>query len=311
MATLLAALIALAAAPPAAGAEANLLRNPSFEHTLELPARGRQDAQASRFPLAVAHWQNRAAIHHDNAVARSGAASLRIDGPAKGYTFYRPTTASSVGLVPATAYVLSAWVRAQAPKGRGVSLWFGQMTPSGKNLAQSTWAKGTADWVRIEARFTTPPDHQTGWLRLLWDLEEGERAWVDDLCLRPASGSPPQAHEPTIAPAGGTHIGPVEVTLATDIPGAAIHYTIDGSDPRHSSTRYAQPFRLFGSATVKARVLHTGHAGRRVATAAFTLQPRRGPGVPFQPTGFGSDVAAWWARHLYNPAAPGHVARIA
>ncbi len=44
----------------------------------------------------------------------------------------------------------------------------------------------------------------------------------------------------------------LEVKLRCDLPGAAIHYTLDGSEPTLDSPRYAEPIRLTGSASITA-----------------------------------------------------------
>ena len=70
----------------------------------------------------------------------------------------------------------------------GVSLWFGQIKRSSKTLAQTRWVGGQTDWTCIKTTFTTPEDHEVGWLRPQWDLTEGETAWSDDVCLADAGG---------------------------------------------------------------------------------------------------------------------------
>jgi hypothetical protein len=57
---------------------------------------------------------------------------------------------------------------------------------------------------------------------------------------------------PTIAPAGGEFNTPQAVTIASDVPGSAIYYTLDGSQPTTASTLYSGPFNLSNNAVVNA-----------------------------------------------------------
>ena len=57
---------------------------------------------------------------------------------------------------------------------------------------------------------------------------------------------------PKIQPASGTYYAPIEVSISCSIPGAAIHYTLDGSTPTTASAQYTAPFVLSSSTTIKA-----------------------------------------------------------
>lgn len=57
---------------------------------------------------------------------------------------------------------------------------------------------------------------------------------------------------PKIEPAAGTYYDAIEVTMTCWTQGAAIYYTLDGSDPTTASTRYTEPFTLSNDITVKA-----------------------------------------------------------
>lgn len=64
----------------------------------------------------------------------------------------------------------------------------------------------------------------------------------------------PDLKAPTASPAPGANVFPVTVTLACETSGAKVYYTIDGSDPKTSSTKkeYATSFTLQNPATIKA-----------------------------------------------------------
>ena len=75
---------------------------------------------------------------------------------------------------------------------------------------------------------------------------------------------------PVISPNGGSFSGTRTVTITTDIEGAVIYYTTDGSDPTTSSTLYTGPFTLNNSATVKAVAVVDGQIVSKIASASFT-----------------------------------------
>jgi hypothetical protein len=75
---------------------------------------------------------------------------------------------------------------------------------------------------------------------------------------------------PSIAPNGGTFSNSVAVTLQTNTPGASIHYTIDGTAPTQSSTRYAAPVTLSNSTLLKAKAFKSGSNPSTEASAWFT-----------------------------------------
>jgi len=280
---------AAVAGMPAADREyPNLLYNPSFE---------KADWMNCRVPES---WFERPNIRQDTTVSHSGKASLRIEGPASGYTFQQ-----NVNLVPATAYVLGGWVKTGQLKGQGISLEYCQLRPAGQTICDTKPLREATDWTQVQATFTTPKDHVAGWLRVKWDLKEGDAAWVDEISLSPADGKVPLAPPVQTSPAGGTFEGAIHVTLTADLPGSEVHYTVDGSDPTVFSTPYTVPIRLHGTATVKATVFHAGHQLLAPSAADFVLRPKLGPGVPFCPTGWNQDVEQWWAAHPLNAQAPG------
>ncbi len=63
-----------------------------------------------------------------------------------------------------------------------------------------------------------------------------------------------------------------QVTITCETEGAAIYYTIDGTEPTDLSTAYTEPFTLTESATVKAIAYDATGAVSQVATKAFEKQ---------------------------------------
>lgn len=87
------------------------------------------------------------------------------------------------------------------------------------------------------------------------------------------------AERPTISPAGGSHVGEVEVTLACATPGVTMYYTTDGSTPDATDTEYTAPFTLEESATIKAIAIKAGFTDSAVAEAEFTVTQAAGRAV--------------------------------
>ena len=76
---------------------------------------------------------------------------------------------------------------------------------------------------------------------------------------------------PVITPNGGElKYGNNTVSIACDTDGATIYYTIDGTEPTTSSTKYTGAFTLTSNATVKAIAVKTGWNNSSVASASFT-----------------------------------------
>ena len=71
---------------------------------------------------------------------------------------------------------------------------------------------------------------------------------------------------PVLSPAGGTYVSSVTVTITTATPGAAIHYTTDGSMPTTASTRYTGAFAVTRTSTVRAIAAASGMTNSDVAS---------------------------------------------
>ena len=91
--------------------------------------------------------------------------------------------------------------------------------------------------------------------------------------------------QPTITPKGGTNPDKVQVTLASETPGATIHYTVDNTDPTTNSPLYSQPLTLTQSATVKAMAFAAGFNPSLVAGATFTVTVTPPPPPTITPNG--------------------------
>lgn len=77
---------------------------------------------------------------------------------------------------------------------------------------------------------------------------------------------------PTFSPAPGTYPLPQNVTITDATPGAAIHYTIDGTDPSASSTPYTAAIPVStGTTIIRAIAVAPNYAPSAVAAASYTV----------------------------------------
>jgi beta-glucanase (GH16 family) len=83
-------------------------------------------------------------------------------------------------------------------------------------------------------------------------------------------GSTAQVATPTIT-ATAAQNGAQVVSLSDGTSGATIYYTLDGTTPSASSTRYLAPFLLASSETVKAIATLSGETPSQVASQGFSL----------------------------------------
>jgi uncharacterized repeat protein (TIGR03803 family) len=82
---------------------------------------------------------------------------------------------------------------------------------------------------------------------------------------------PPQVSAPTFSPPGGTYTSIQSVTISDSTVGSAIYYTIDGSAPTTSSTKYVGAITVNASNTINAIAVAAGFSDSAIATAAYTI----------------------------------------
>jgi uncharacterized repeat protein (TIGR03806 family) len=87
--------------------------------------------------------------------------------------------------------------------------------------------------------------------------------WIQSMPGRPVLAPP------SISPAGGSFAKTVTVTLREAEPGAAVHYTLDGSEPTTSDPVYTAPFSLTESTVVRARAYKQGFTRSITAQQVF------------------------------------------
>ena len=88
---------------------------------------------------------------------------------------------------------------------------------------------------------------------------------------------PPLAATPSFWPVPGTY-SPTQITLSDATASSTIYYTIDGSTPSASSTRYTGPVTVSSTTTVKAIATASGFSSSAVASATYTVPAQNGNG---------------------------------
>jgi mono/diheme cytochrome c family protein len=76
---------------------------------------------------------------------------------------------------------------------------------------------------------------------------------------------------PTISPAGGMFMAPVQVTLTSDEPETDIRYTLDGSVPGLADPRYERPIKLDASTVLRTRAFKNGRTRSITAQQIFVI----------------------------------------
>ena len=79
---------------------------------------------------------------------------------------------------------------------------------------------------------------------------------------------------PAISPAAGTYTSAQSVTLTDGTSGAAIYYTLDGSTPTASSTKYTSAITISASETVNAIAVASGLSNSPVTSAAYVINTK-------------------------------------
>ncbi len=76
---------------------------------------------------------------------------------------------------------------------------------------------------------------------------------------------------PAISLVGGVFTEPQDVTIDVSVIGAAIHYTLDGSDPDATSPLYTEALSIAASATLRVRLIKTGWTASAVVFQSYTI----------------------------------------
>ncbi len=101
---------------------------------------------------------------------------------------------------------------------------------------------------------------------------------------------------PIFNPAPGIYPEPLTVELSSATTGAAIYYTLDGSEPTVGSICYTEPLSLTETATIRAVAIREGMEASDISLAEYTIEKPL-PAIPagFRTTGASEDsiTLAW------------------
>jgi uncharacterized repeat protein (TIGR03803 family) len=83
----------------------------------------------------------------------------------------------------------------------------------------------------------------------------------------------PTAATPVFSPAVGTYTSAQSVTITDSTAGAVIYYTINGTTPTTSSTKYTGAITVSATETIEALAVATGYTNSAVASGTYTITP--------------------------------------
>ncbi len=89
--------------------------------------------------------------------------------------------------------------------------------------------------------------------------------------------------KPSCIPGSGVTLAPTEYTLSTPYPDAAIHYTLDGSDPDEGSALYKKPLTLDKSVELRAACFEGGGRSRIVSVKNVRVKGIRSVSLANEP----------------------------
>ncbi|MBK8802942.1 MAG: chitobiase/beta-hexosaminidase C-terminal domain-containing protein [Fibrobacteres bacterium] len=163
--------------------------------------------------------------------------------------------------------------------GNGTDAYGFRALPGGTHNADGTFAN-----AGIAANFWSTSEYLSSaiaWSRML-GIGSGSVMRVSDVkakglslrCVEDAVVQAPAGSVvvPVFSPTGGTYSTTQSVTLSSSTSGATIYYTIDGSTPTTSSTKYTSPVQVSASKTLKAIAVKSVMTTSSVGFAVYTIQ---------------------------------------
>lgn len=94
---------------------------------------------------------------------------------------------------------------------------------------------------------------------------------VTQIVVTYTTSSTPTCATPKFSPVAGTYTSAQNVTISTTTEGAAIHYTLDGTEPTANSATYSAAINVSSTTTIKAIATADGYNNSSVATATYNI----------------------------------------
>lgn len=102
----------------------------------------------------------------------------------------------------------------------------------------------------------------------------------------------PTVATPTFTPEEGEYTEAQSVTIACATEGAAIYYTLDGTEPTNASTLYEEEISVVSTTTIKAIGVKAGLANSEIATATYTITIAPTASIEIEPASLSVDADA-------------------
>jgi hypothetical protein len=184
-------------------------------------------------------------------------------------------TAPSITLpLPSTGlYVVTVNDDMNTPR---IDLFLAAVSPAQEASFKKSFHEAKELMQRWNDDFYGWPIHDLQWA-YLESLMVGTQPVADShSAVAPAHGASPDpgvAAEPTFSPHPGSLAGDAGIVLQSDTPSAAIHYTVDYSQPVANSPVYSAPIMIKGSGlTIKAFASAPGKKDSAVVTGTFRIR---------------------------------------
>ncbi len=185
-----------------------------------------------------------------------------------------------IEVTPGQTYKLQMWYYVAAGDKTDARIW-SYWRNTGTNLDDNTNElrgpnnlyfnadPSNPSWQKYEVVVSAPATANEFYLELR--TYKNAIVYWDDISLEAYTASASNVVIPEFSEAAGTYSEPVDITITSATPDAAIYYTTDGSTPTDASTLYESPINVSTTTTLKAIAYKAGMTESAVATATYSF----------------------------------------